>query len=101
MSLSPDMALALEIAQIALTKAAMWEGETQQNEINNKAGRKLEMRYCATQRGLIGSQVFSHIRAAWLAASCEAKAMPSHSSSSWINTQSCGSCPTKGSRGEG
>jgi hypothetical protein len=44
------MALALEIAQIALTKAVMWEGEIQQNEINNKAGRKLEMRYCATQR---------------------------------------------------
>ena len=92
------MALTLEIAQIALTKAAMWEGGIQQNEINNKAGRKLEMRYCATKRGLIGSQVSSHIRAAWLAASCEAKAMSSHSSSSWTNTQSCRSGPTKGSR---
>jgi len=35
------MALTLEIAQIALTKAAMLEGEIQQNEINSKAGRSL------------------------------------------------------------
>ena len=93
------MALTLEIAQIA--DKSCNEGKIQENEINNKAGRKLEMRYCATKTGLIGSQVSSHIRAAWLAASCKAKAMPCYSSSSWTNTQSCRPGPTKGSRGEG